>query len=87
MHGAISGCTVLWEVHPTSAQNKSLISDTMICYEGLGRILKYTGELFTDIIKKYRKKIDFSFHGKVTWLAVHSCLYQAYHYQYISYIS
>ena len=26
--GAISGCTVLWEVHPASAQNKSLISDT-----------------------------------------------------------
>ena len=28
VHGAISGCTVLWEVHPASAQNKSLISDT-----------------------------------------------------------
>ena len=28
VHGAISGCTVLWEVHPVSAQNKSLISDT-----------------------------------------------------------
>ena len=28
VHGTISGCTVLWEVHPTSAQNKSLISDT-----------------------------------------------------------
>ena len=31
VHGAISGCTVLWEVHPTSAQNKSLISDTGTC--------------------------------------------------------
>ena len=30
VHGAISGCTVLWEVHPASAQNKSLISDTDI---------------------------------------------------------
>ena len=29
VHGAISGCTVLWEVHPASAQNKSLISDTL----------------------------------------------------------
>ena len=28
VHGAISRCTVLWEVHPASAQNKSLISDT-----------------------------------------------------------
>ena len=28
VHGSISGCTVLWEVHPASAQNKSLISDT-----------------------------------------------------------
>ena len=28
VHGAISGCTVLGEVHPVSAQNKSLISDT-----------------------------------------------------------
>ena len=28
VHGTISGCTVLWEVHPASAQNKSLISDT-----------------------------------------------------------
>ena len=28
VYGAISGCTVLWEVHPASAQNKSLISDT-----------------------------------------------------------
>ena len=28
VHGAISGCTVLWNVHPTSAQNKSLILDT-----------------------------------------------------------
>ena len=28
VHGAISGCTVLVEVHPVSAQNKSLISDT-----------------------------------------------------------
>ena len=30
VHGAISGCTVLGEVHPASAQNKSLISDTAI---------------------------------------------------------
>ena len=28
VHGAISGCTVLGEMHPVSAQNKSLISDT-----------------------------------------------------------
>ena len=28
VHGDISGCTVLGEVHPASAQNKSLISDT-----------------------------------------------------------
>ena len=28
VHGAISGCTVLGEVHPVSAQTKSLISDT-----------------------------------------------------------
>ena len=28
VHGAISGCTGLWEVHPASAQNKSLILDT-----------------------------------------------------------
>ena len=28
VHGAISGCTVLGEVHPASAQNESLISDT-----------------------------------------------------------
>ena len=29
VHGANTGCTVLWEVHPASAQNKSLISDTV----------------------------------------------------------
>ena len=29
VHGEISGCTVLGEVHPASAQNKSLISDTV----------------------------------------------------------
>ena len=28
VHGAIFGCTVLWEVHPASVQNKSLTSDT-----------------------------------------------------------
>ena len=28
VHGAISRCTALWEVHPASAQNKGLISDT-----------------------------------------------------------
>ena len=28
VHGAISGCIDLWEVHPVSAENKSLISDT-----------------------------------------------------------
>ena len=28
VHGTISGCAVLWEVHPASAQTKSLISDT-----------------------------------------------------------
>ena len=28
VHGAISGCTVLLEVHPASAQTKSLISYT-----------------------------------------------------------
>ena len=28
VHREISGCTVLLEVHPASAQNKSLISDT-----------------------------------------------------------
>ena len=27
VHGVISGCIVLWKVHPASAQNKSLISD------------------------------------------------------------
>ena len=32
MHGAISGCTVLGEVHPVSAQHKSLISDTVYGY-------------------------------------------------------
>ena len=29
VHGAISGCTLLGEVHPVSAQNKGLISDTV----------------------------------------------------------
>ena len=29
VHGEISWCTDLWEVHPASAQNKSLISDTV----------------------------------------------------------
>ena len=28
VYGEMSGCTVLGEVHPVSAQNKSLISDT-----------------------------------------------------------
>ena len=28
VHREISGCTVLGEVHPVSAQNKSVISDT-----------------------------------------------------------
>ena len=26
------GCTVLWEMHPAGAQNKSLISDTDLKY-------------------------------------------------------
>ena len=30
VHVAISGCTVLGEVHPVSAQNKTLISDTVL---------------------------------------------------------
>ena len=30
VHGTIYGCTVLWEVHPASAQTNSLISDTAI---------------------------------------------------------
>ena len=29
VHSEISGCTILLEVHPASAQNKSLISDTV----------------------------------------------------------
>ena len=32
LHRAIFGCTVLWKVHPASAQNKSLISDTDTIY-------------------------------------------------------
>ena len=32
VHAAISGCTDLGEVHPVSAQNKSLISDTANVY-------------------------------------------------------
>ena len=32
VRGALSGCTVLGEVHPVSAQNKSLISDTVLSY-------------------------------------------------------
>ena len=32
VHGAISGCTVLEEMHPVSAQNKSLISDIVVHY-------------------------------------------------------
>ena len=32
VHGEISGCTVLGEVHPVSAQNKGLISDTLYGY-------------------------------------------------------
>ena len=28
VHGEMSGCKVLWDMHPASAQNKSLISDT-----------------------------------------------------------
>ena len=35
VHGAISGCTVLWEVHPASAQYKSLISDTVYVYPSI----------------------------------------------------
>ena len=30
VHGPFSGCTVYGEVHPVSAQNKSIISDTDI---------------------------------------------------------
>ena len=29
VHGTISVCAVLWELHPASAQNNSLISDTV----------------------------------------------------------
>ena len=32
VHGKNSGCTVLGEVYPVSAQNKSLISDTVTVY-------------------------------------------------------
>ena len=31
VHGKMPGCTVLGEVHPVGAQNKTLISDTVIC--------------------------------------------------------
>ena len=31
VHGANTGCTVIREVHPASAQNKSLISDNVMC--------------------------------------------------------
>ena len=30
VHGQLSGCTVLGDLHPVVAQNKSLISDTAI---------------------------------------------------------
>ena len=32
VHEANPGCTVLLEVHPASAQNKSLVSDTALIY-------------------------------------------------------
>ena len=45
LHGAMSGCTVLWEMHPASAQTKSLISDTAyIC----------TTYLLLDVFQKQR---------------------------------
>ena len=34
VHGTISGWTVLWEVHPVSAQTKSFISDTDVSIKG-----------------------------------------------------
>ena len=34
VHGAISVCTDIWEVHHVSAENKSLISDTVYTYTG-----------------------------------------------------
>ena len=45
VHGAISGCTVLGEVHPVSAQNKSLISDTALEISII-TIIRYRGALY-----------------------------------------
>ena len=44
VHGYISGCTVLGEVHPVGAQDKTLISDTAYSVKRpLGSIL-YTAD-------------------------------------------
>ena len=47
VHGAISGCTVLWEVHPASAQNKSLISDTAYLKKNVSLFLCSIKSLYT----------------------------------------
>ena len=54
----LSGCTFLWEVHPASAQNKSLISDTGIyssqpCHTLFLRKL-VTG--YDDIMRIFKKR-------------------------------
>ena len=38
VHGPFSGCTVLGEVHPVSAQNISLISDTDTVYHVISSV-------------------------------------------------
>ena len=35
MHGEIHGCTVLGEVHPVGAPNKTLLSDTVYILKSL----------------------------------------------------
>ena len=52
--GPFSGCTVLREVHPVSAQNKSLISDTDI-----ERVTGYTQRaiiLYDGVVDSHRKQ-------------------------------
>ena len=47
VHGPISGCTVLGEVHPVSGQNKSLISDTVCVFIYIGKMREIPKQEFT----------------------------------------
>ena len=76
VHGANSGCTDLGEVHPVSAQNKSLISDTVRAYS-ISR--RYCRPILNKALSKGHKSLSRSLWGTLvdlqSWIKSQSAEY------------